>query len=163
MAMPTPALNVDHWALPIFDVEATYRFYKDVLELPLLASYSGDDWGGKPWLMMIFGAADGRQLALCALRGAKRPPVDGLPADVRHFAFAVASKRERTAWKQRLEKHGVTFSEEDHGAQQSLYFQDPNGIVLEITSPPSPGQYATAEPGAHDVVKQWLENDRGST
>ena len=158
--MPTPALNVDHWALPIFDVEATYRFYTDVLELPLLSSLSGDDWGGKPWLMMIFGAADGRQLALCALRGGRRPAQGNLPADVRHFAFSVPSKRDQANWKKRLKAHGVAFSEEDHGTQQSLYFQDPNGIMLEITAPPSPTT-SKPEPDAHDVVKHWLEKQRG--
>ena len=158
--MSSSALNVDHWALPIYDVEATYRFYTDVLELPLLTSLTGDDWGGKPWLMMIFGAADGRQLALCALRGARRPPEGNLPADVRHFAFSVASKRDQANWKKRLKAHGVTFSEEDHSTQQSIYFQDPNGIMLEITAPPSP-KASKPERDAHDVVKQWLENRRG--
>ncbi|HEY1283524.1 MAG TPA: VOC family protein [Steroidobacteraceae bacterium] len=78
--MATPALNVDHWAWPISDVEATYRFYTDVLELALVSSFTGGDWG-KP------SSADGR-----------------------HFAFSQASK---------------------------------------------------AEPDAHDVVKHWLESERG--
>jgi glyoxylase I family protein len=150
---------VDHWALPIFDVEATFRCYTDVLELPLLEAFTGDDWGGKPWLMMLFAASDGRQITLCALRGVKPPRADGLPADVRHFAFSVASKKDQTAWKQRLRTRGVKFSEEDHGAQQSIYFQDPNGIMLEITTPASEGSN-TAEPSAHDVVRRWMENER---
>ena len=32
---------------------------------------------------------------------------------------------------------GAEFWEEDHGAQRSLYFPDPDGVVLEITWPPS--------------------------
>lgn len=158
--MTAPALKVDHWALPIFDVEATYRFYTEVLELPLLDSFTGDDWGGKPWLMMIFAASDGRQIALCALRGAKPPRADGLPADVRHFAFSVTSEKEQTAWKERLRTRGVKFSEEDHGTQQSIYFQDPNGIMLEITTPASEGSH-TGRPAAHEMVKQWMEKERG--
>jgi hypothetical protein len=27
--------------------------------------------------------------------------------------------------------------DEDHGTQQSIYFEDPNGVVLEITTPAS--------------------------
>jgi glyoxylase I family protein len=160
--MAARTLKIDHWALPIFDVEATYRFYTDVLELPLLETFTGDDWGGKPWLMMIFELAEGRQLALCALRGARPPRPDGLPADVRHFAFSVASKTEQTAWKKRLKAQGVAFSEEDHGTQQSIYFQDPNGIVLEITTPASDGNLAR-NPAAADVVREWLENERAQT
>lgn len=158
--MTAPALQIDHLALPIFDVAATYRFYSEVMELPLLESFSGPDWGGRPWLMMIFMIADGRQLALCALRGAKRPDPDGLPEDLRHFAFSVASKAEQAAWKERLETRGVKFWEEDHGTQQSVYFRDPNGIVLEITTPASEGSY-TLNPAAHDVVKHWMESERG--
>jgi hypothetical protein len=72
----------------------------------------------------------------------------------------VTSKAEQTAWKKRLKARSVKFWEEDHGEQQSVYFQDPNGIVLEITTPSSEGQYPL-NPAAHDVVKQWMENERG--
>jgi hypothetical protein len=55
-----------------------------VLQLPLVDALSGDDWGGKPWLMMFFGTGGGQLLALCALSGAQPPRPEGLPADVRH-------------------------------------------------------------------------------
>jgi len=153
-------LQTDHCALPVFDVAATYHFYGKVIGLPLINAFEGDDWGGKPWLMMIFALPDQRQLALCALRGARRPRPDDLPEDVRHFAFSVASAAEYGRWKRHLRAHGVGFAEEDHGSQQSIYFKDPNGVVLEITTPSS-AQQATADPHAHDVVKRWMEAERG--
>jgi catechol 2,3-dioxygenase-like lactoylglutathione lyase family enzyme len=153
--MPATALRFDHLALPVFDAAATYRFYSKVLGLPLVDALSGDDWGGRPWLMMFFGVGGGQQLALCALRGARQPPPDDLPQDVRHYAFAVASRAEQEEWKARLRAHGVHYSEEDHTRQHSLYFTDPNGIMLEVTSPASA---APQEAQAHalETVERWL-------
>jgi len=126
-----------------------------VLQLPLVDALSGDDWGGKPWLMMFFGTASGQLLALCALQGARPPGPDGLPSEVRHFAFSVASSTVQEQWKARLRHHGIAFSEEDHGRQHSLYFSDPNGIVLEITTPASAPQL---QPDAHAAqrVQRWI-------
>ena len=56
-----------------------YHFYSEVLQLPLVDALSGDDWGGKPWLMMFFGTGSGQLLALSALHGAQPPRPDGLP------------------------------------------------------------------------------------
>ena len=153
--MPDTPLRIDHLAIPVYDAAATHRFYTEVLQLPLVEALSGDDWGGKPWLMMFFGTGGGQLLALCALHGAQRPPADGLPADVRHYAFSVASSAEQADWKARLRRHGIAFSEEDHGTQHSIYFADPNGIVLEVTTPPSlPG----SQPDAHatERVQRWI-------
>jgi catechol 2,3-dioxygenase-like lactoylglutathione lyase family enzyme len=155
--MGAEVLRLDHLALPVFDAAATYRFYSEVLQLPLVDALSGDDWGGKPWLMMFFGTGSGQLLALCALRGAERP-AEALPADVRHYAFCVASAAEQREWMARLIRHGIAFTEEDHGRQHSLYFSDPNGIVLEVTTPAS---HAPALPDARSarLVESWIETN----
>ena len=153
--MPDTPLRFDHLALPVYDAAKTLHFYNEVLQLPLVDALSGDDWGGKPWLMMFFGTGSGQLLALCALRGAQPPRPDGLPADVRHYAFAVSSSAEQDRWKRRLREHGIAFSEEDHGAQHSIYFADPNGIMLEVTTPASA---APLQPDAHAAqrVQRWI-------
>lgn len=153
--MPDTPLRFDHLALPVYDAARTYRFYSEVLQLPLVDALSGDDWGGKPWLMMFFGTGSGQLLALCALRGAQPPPPDGLPNDIRHYAFSVASGAEQEMWKARLRAHDIAFSEEDHGTQHSLYFSDPNGIVLEVTTPASRQEL---QPDAHatERVQRWI-------
>jgi catechol 2,3-dioxygenase-like lactoylglutathione lyase family enzyme len=158
--MPDTPLRFDHLAIPVYDAAATHRFYTEVLQLPLVDALSGDDWGGKPWLMMFFGTGSGQLLALCALHGAQRPPPDGLPADVRHYAFSVATGAEQADWKARLRRHGIAFSEEDHGTQHSIYFSDPNGIVLEVTTPPSPRE---SQPAAHaaERVQRWIAAQSG--
>jgi catechol 2,3-dioxygenase-like lactoylglutathione lyase family enzyme len=152
--MADAALRFDHLALPVYDAAATYRFYTEVLGLPLLDAMSGDDWGGRPWLMMFFGAG-AQLLALCALRGARPPPRDDLPEDARHYAFAVASAAEQRRWMARLEAHGVAYTEEDHGRQHSVYFRDPNGIVLELTTPASDAG-GGAESAARGLVERWI-------
>lgn len=153
--MTQPALSVDHVALRIYDAEATHRFYSDVLGLTLVGALSGPDWEGKPWLMMMYEIADGRQLVLCALRGSKRPAVRD---DVTHYALSVATRADQEAWCQRLELKGVPFREEDHGAQKSIYFEDPNGITLEITTPDS-HRATLPDAGAQQLVRRWIAED----
>lgn len=150
-------LALDHLALPIFDAAKSLDFYEQVLGFPLLSALSGDDWGGRPWLMMMFGCADGRQLVLVALRGAERERSE-LPREARHFAFSVDEPSALSDWKRKLESRGVAFWEEEHEAQRSVYFEDPNGIVLEITTPPSrqvASHEAAADPRA--VAQRFID------
>ena len=97
--MSATPLRLDHLALPVYDAARTLHFYTEVLQLPLVDALSGDDWGGKPWLMMFFGTGSGQLLALSALAGAQPPRPDGLPADVRHYAFSVSSGAEQEQWE----------------------------------------------------------------
>jgi glyoxylase I family protein len=149
-------LSLDHIAFPIFDVKRTHYFYTEVLGLPLVAAHTGDDWGGKEWLMMIFSLSDNRQLALVALKGARKPAGRRVPADSHHFAFSVTGNREFKAWQQKLRSANVEFSEEDHGTQRSIYFSDPNGYVIEITMPASSAEMKTSVNAARHV-KEWIE------
>lgn len=151
--MELASLALDHVALPIYDAAGSLRFYSEVLGLPLLSAHTGDDWGGRPWLMMIFGLASGRQLALCALRGAARRAPGELPAETHHIAFSVASNEVLAAWKQRLAEHRVHFTEEDHGTQLSLYFEEPNGYVLELTTASTDAGAPATD--ARAVVAAW--------
>jgi len=155
-------LNLDHVVIPVWDAEASLAFYAEVLGLPLSATITGDDWGGHPWLMMIFALEGGRELVLVCLRGARRPAPDGLPADTRHYAFSVESAAEQDAWRARLAAAGVESWEEDHGDQQSLYFADPNGVVFEITTPPSRAE-PVADPAALRRARDWIASSLALT
>ena len=126
------ALDLDHVALPVNDARAAHRFYSEVLGLALVEALSGDEWEGRAWLMMIFADTHGRRVALCAYGG---PPLERerIPTDARHYAFAA---RSLAPWKRRLAAARVAYREEDHGGgQRSIYFDDPSGNTLEITSP----------------------------
>ena len=148
-------LKLDHVVFPVWDAEASLDFYRDVMGFPLINAFSGKDWGGYPWLMMIFAPGDGREIVLVALSGAKRPPHDGLAKDVRHLAFAESSLKSLDRWRRRLKAKGIDFWEEDHGSQRSLYFEDPNGMVLEITAPPSRAK-GPASRAALAAARKWM-------
>src|SRR5262245_54885697 len=130
-------LRLDHVVVPVRDAAASLAFYREVMGFALIATYSGDDWDGYPWLMLVLSPGDGRELVLVQFAGAPPPPRDRLPRDARHLAFAAASIRALEGWRRELSERGVPFREEDHGDQQSLYFPDPDGLVIEITAPPS--------------------------
>ena len=147
-------MRLDHVVIPCFDAGATLAFYGETLGLPLVGANEGDDWGGYPWLMMIFSIGDGREIVLVTLKGATAP-ANPLPADSRHYAFAVETPGELQSWRARLTEAGIAFYEEDHGHQASIYFPDPAGNVLEITSPPSTVPL-TDNPDAMAAAKRWI-------
>lgn len=148
-------LRVDHIAYPIWDVQKSLDFYRDVMGFALTETHSGPDWGGYPWLMLFFAPGDGREVVLVSLKGAKRPKHDGLAKDVRHLAFAEKSLKSLETWRKRLKAKGIDFWEEKHGPQRSLYFEDPNGMILEITAPPSkPG--AKTHATALAAARKWI-------
>ncbi|HET9232145.1 MAG TPA: VOC family protein [Vitreimonas sp.] len=150
-------LRLDHIVLPIWDVEKSIAFYRDLLGLRLVDAYDGDDWGGYPWLMLIFALSDKREIVLVHFAGAKRPPADKLPKDGRHLAMAETGSLD--PWRKKLRDADIDFWEEDHGDQQSLYFQDPNGVTLEITSPPTSPDLVHNETAIISALK-WLRANR---
>lgn len=148
-------LRLDHVAIPIRDPDATHNFYSGVLGLPLVSAMSGGDWGGKEWLMLIYGLGDDRQLALIAFRGASpEAQPAGLPKDSRHYALAAADLDALSAWRKKISAAGLAFWEEDHGDQKSLYFEDPNGVMLEITAPPTASPKARSA-RAEKILAGW--------
>jgi catechol 2,3-dioxygenase-like lactoylglutathione lyase family enzyme len=155
-AMPAARrLSFDHLALPARDAQATLDFYGGALGLPLVGAASGDDWDGHPWLMMMFGLSDGRQIAMCVLDGG--PDLDDVAYtdDLPHFALSAPDDAALETWRKRLHEAGVDFREEDHGTQQSLYFSDPSGLAWEITSPASK-TLAASKADASAVVADWM-------
>jgi hypothetical protein len=67
-------------------------------------------------------------------------PEEDAPSDLmhrsRHLAFHVDTEEELLAWRDRLKAHGVRVTRPlAHELIESIYFDDPNGIQLEITRP----------------------------
>ena len=147
---------LDHVVLPVRDAEVTLDFYTRVLELPLVEAFSGDDWDGYPWLMMVFGLGGKQELVAVAMKGAPLPDYRGVPVDARHYALAAESDDEIDRWRTRLSLADVDFWEERHGDQRSLYFPDPDGVVFEITWPASRVR-TTASPQAMMAVQRWAK------
>ena len=148
-------LKVDHIVFPVWNAKKSLAFYRDVMGFPLTNALSGPDWGGHPWLMMFFAPGDGREIVLVALKGAKKPKPDGIERDARHLAFAEKSARSLAKWRTKLRKAKIDFWEENHGTQNSIYFEDPNGVVLEVTAPPSRPAKQTGR-RALAMAEKWI-------
>lgn len=146
-------LRLDHVVMPLFDAEATHRFYTQTLGLPLCTARSGVGSDGREWLLLIFGERDGHQIALYGLRGMRRTPEE-IPQDSRHYAFGADGRDALASWRKRLGDAGVVFREKDLGTQRSIYFEDPNGNTIEIAHPPSPPPQIEAD--AAQVIERWL-------
>ena len=148
-------LRVDHVVFPVWDAKASLAFYREVMDFALIETFSGDDWGGYPWLMMIFAPGDGRELVLVALKGAKKLKAHGPAFELPHLAFAESSVKALGAWRKRLVTANITIREERHGKRQSLYFEDPNGLTIEITAPPAQARGKTRRK-ALAAAQAWM-------
>ncbi len=134
--MSAPRLRIDHVAFPSFDAAATHRFYSEVLGFELVSAMEGrsPEWGDRAFLLTCFATSSGQLLDFFQVEGHERPAAEDLADEIRHLALATESRDEIAAWRQRLERHGVPFEEDDHGGlHESLYFRDPNGVQIEIT------------------------------
>jgi catechol 2,3-dioxygenase-like lactoylglutathione lyase family enzyme len=125
---------IDHVALLVRDVEASVRWYEDVLGLDRAHQ---DVWGSFPAVV----GKGGTSLALFPVGSSRPSPPPGRDTlCVRHIAFRVDHANFLAAQVE-LERRGLPFDLEDHQVARSIYFKDPDGHQLEITtyeiSPPA--------------------------
>ena len=117
----------DHLVLVCQDVERTLAWYQDVLGLE--RRYE-EVWGDFP---AVVGAGT-TALALFPTSVAEPAPPPGREVlSVRHIAFRV-DRATFDRSRGHLEARGITATFEDHSAAHSLYFADPDGHRLEITT-----------------------------
>ena len=117
--------RLDHVSLNVSDRPRSIAWYRDVLGLEQRGNARRDDW---PVFMGDFGAC-------VALFQAQVESPDRAPEStgLRHVAFMVG-REDLAAAQERLRERGVEFWLEDHGNAHSLYFPDPDGNVIELTS-----------------------------
>ena len=139
-------LRLDHVVFPVRDAGASLAFYRDIVGLPLIDAHEGEDWGAYPWLMMIFAVPGGGEIVLVELRGAPAPDYRDLPNDARHYAMATDAVADLARWRTTLRTAGVRFWEEDHGGQQSIYFEA--RTAWSWKSPPRPAARTSRPPNA---------------
>ena len=87
------------------------------------------------------------------------------PGWVNHLSFEVASMGELGSAKARLVAAGVAvLGVIDHYWLQSIYFQDPNGLRLELSYRSKGPEYLEAcEREAHGVLAAWTAEKRTGT
>ena len=117
-------------AIYVDDLDQTERFYRDVLDLPVIVKEPGRQVFfrvGTSNVLLAF-------LAEATLKG------DQLPAHGAqgpgHFALGIDAGN-LDAWRQRLMEKGVSIEKEVEWPRsgKSLYFRDPAGNLVELVTP----------------------------
>jgi catechol 2,3-dioxygenase-like lactoylglutathione lyase family enzyme len=163
-AAPAPVRGLHHFAWRCRDSEETRRFYEDLLGLPLVHVIKNDYVPSTgeycPYVHIFFQMRDGSYIAFFDLGDdVVALPSPNTPAWVNHIALRVDSVDELRATKARLEAAGVeVLGVTDHHIIESIYFFDPNGIRLELTTPTVP-QTTMDEHAriAHAELDAWSE------
>ncbi|MFE9881060.1 VOC family protein [Streptomyces sp. NPDC005784] len=135
--------GADHLARVTWKPEETVRFYRDVLGLPLVHAITATGWVSETFpdfVHFFFALGKGDHLAFFYYFGL---PEEEQPGDLmhrsRHLALHVDTEQELLDWRARLKAHGVRVTPLlAHELLESIYFDDPNGIQLEITRPLRP-------------------------
>jgi catechol 2,3-dioxygenase-like lactoylglutathione lyase family enzyme len=157
-----PIRGLHHFAWRCRDCEETRHFYEDLLGLPLVHVIKSDHVPSTgeycPYVHIFFQMQDGSYIAFFDLGDdAKAEPSPNTPAWVNHLALRVASVDDLLKAKARLEAAGVeVLGITDHHIIQSIYFFDPNGIRLELTTPTvSEAEMDRHARHAHQQVADW--------
>jgi catechol 2,3-dioxygenase-like lactoylglutathione lyase family enzyme len=119
--------GIDHVALAVSDVEQSAQWYIDVLGFE--RRYDGM-WEGIP----TFIGKENTAIALFPMRnGHSKSPARSSGIRMLHLAFR-ANRENFLGAQQELKKRGIEFEFQDHEISHSIYFRDPDGHHLEITS-----------------------------
>ena len=119
--------GIDHVALGVRDIERSAKWYIEVLGFARL--HEGM-WGGVP----TFIGKGNTGIALFPARpNAKSPSPSHRELRMLHLAFR-AGRENFLAAQRELEKRGIKFELQDHEISHSIYFRDPDGHALEITT-----------------------------
>jgi catechol 2,3-dioxygenase-like lactoylglutathione lyase family enzyme len=119
--------GIDHVALGVRDIARSVKWYIEVLGFERI---HGGMWNGIPTFI-------GKGNTGIALFPAKpdAKPTSSSHRELRmlHLAFR-ADRKNFLAAQQDLQKRGIKFEFQDHEISHSIYFCDPDGHQLEITT-----------------------------
>jgi catechol 2,3-dioxygenase-like lactoylglutathione lyase family enzyme len=117
--------GIDHIAIGVRDIERSVKWYTEVLGFERLHEGA---WHGVPTFI-------GKGNTGIALFPASREPKPSTHREIRMLHLAFRADRENFLTAQReLEKCGIAFEFQDHEIAHSIYFRDPDGHPLEITT-----------------------------
>jgi len=119
--------GIDHVALAVRNIEQSAKWYMEVLGFERL--HEGM-WNGVP----TFIGKGNTGIALFPARSdAKSTSSSHRELRMLHLAFR-ANRGNFLAAQRELEERGIKFDFQDHEISHSIYFRDPDGHQLEITT-----------------------------
>ena len=136
-------MAIHHVAYGTRDIDGTIRFYDELMGFPLVHTEidrAEHDQGVSQMRHLFFDTGNGQAIAFFDLDNCGERPdwkTDlsdsvGVPVWVNHCAFAATAEQQADV-RARMDAAGIEPTMEvDHGWCQSLYFLDPNGILVEL-------------------------------
>ena len=156
--------RIHHAAYRCNDADETVTFYRDLLDMDFKLAIAEDKVPSTgeedPYMHVFMDAGMGNVIAFFELPNSPAMGKDqNTPAWVQHIAFEVDSMEVLGRYHARLEAAGVdVLGPVNHGIFDSIYFFDPNGHRLELTTPTcSRDRLAMFEQEAPRILSLWNE------
>jgi catechol 2,3-dioxygenase-like lactoylglutathione lyase family enzyme len=116
--------QIDHIALRCASPEATKDWYLSTLGFEHVFQ---DHWSGMPIVLRLGSTL----ITLFPEKANEQPSANGR---VWHLALRAATYEDFRSAQAELQSRGVSFQFQDHEIAHSIYFTDPDGFLLEITT-----------------------------
>lgn len=156
-------LMLNHAAWVTHDVAATADFYTKIMGMDLASTVLDDTIPSTgdaiPYFHIFFRMQDGSTIAFFEAIGLpERPKVAHRAYEIfDHFALQAKDRPEVDRWHAWLVENEIdVVGPTDHGIVYSIYFHDPNGLRLEITTPLDPKWNRHTERAEADL-KAWCD------
>jgi len=164
--------RLHHTAYVTRDLEATRKFYEELIGLPLVATWCEIDelFGAeRVYCHLFFQLGDGGALAFFKFAKPEDEEFFGpkMPASPFHHIALNVDEETQQSIEKRLAAAGYkepqTFVLE-HGYCRSVYVTDPNGLILEFTldSPKAAQINRDRRASAHADLERWMAGDHTS-
>jgi catechol 2,3-dioxygenase-like lactoylglutathione lyase family enzyme len=161
--------RLHHTAYVTRDLEATRKFYEEIIGLPLVATWCEKDelFGAeRVYCHLFFALADGGALAFFKFADPQDEELFGpkMPASPFHHIALNVDEEAQHAIEKRLAAAGYKEPQTyvlEHGYCRSVYVTDPNGMILEFThdSPRVLDINRERLANAKADLKRWLAGD----
>ncbi len=158
---PRPS-RLHHHAFVSSDLEATRKFYEDVVGLPLSITWCEGD-GDQAYCHAFFDLEDGSSLAFFQLAdpAAAQAHLQAKPTSAFYHVALNATQDVMDRVAQKAEEAGHEVMILDHGYCSSLYLTDPDGLIVELTvdAPKAEKLIAERQKDPHQELANWLAGD----
>ncbi len=158
--------RLNHVAYRCRDAKETAEFYRDVLGLKLAHVIVQDrvptTQECAPHAHVFFEMDDGSWVAFFDMVDEPEVAQQTNPDWAQHLALEVPSIEVLETALANLESHGIdVLGPIDHGFIRSIYFYDPSGHRLELTTRTiAPGQLDRFEAEAADLIDEWTRRKK---